>query len=437
MEKIYVEGNNQQQQKQNSNKRLFQVLVVLSFLVAAFAIVSIIAVGFNQVSYAADDEVAETESFSFTESGIHMVADITSYGAATDEAFSVPIYKINNEVVLDYFCINHHKEFPISNNLTYTSVANDSTDEGLKYIFGVAPMFKDYATRSGTDEYIQYYATQIAIWLYYGTNDSFVNFDFDHYDEFNMDTMSGYVSFGVDDNNSLGNREATETNTAETNLDTLLRANYIGMIAGNESVYLQNDEVKALHRMIVNEVQVAKKTTHYSASLGGISLDGSDDFSLSDDGSFYQSSLFSVIPSDSDKFEGYELSITGDLVDDVIIVDENGEECDNKFGPSDKFYLRIPSNKVNTEVQTIGVNVVGDFRDVNLDYVKYSTTGDYQDVIKIKWGPGSVDASKTLEIVAAEDTGISRTQTVYFIGLIVLLCGIGIIYANAKPIKNS
>ena len=30
-------------------------------------------------------------------------------------------------------------------------------------------------------------------------------------------------------------------------------------------------------------------------------------------------------------------------------------------------------------------------------------------------------------------TGMNMAQSVYFIGLIVLLCGVGIIYANAKP----
>ena len=31
------------------------------------------------------------------------------------------------------------------------------------------------------------------------------------------------------------------------------------------------------------------------------------------------------------------------------------------------------------------------------------------------------------------DTGMSTAQTVYFVGLIILLSGVGIIYANVKP----
>ena len=35
--------------------------------------------------------------------------------------------------------------------------------------------------------------------------------------------------------------------------------------------------------------------------------------------------------------------------------------------------------------------------------------------------------------VTTEDTGITAAQSVYFIGLIILLAGVGIIYANIKP----
>ena len=30
---------------------------------------------------------------------------------------------------------------------------------------------------------------------------------------------------------------------------------------------------------------------------------------------------------------------------------------------------------------------------------------------------------------------MNTAQTIYFIGLIVLLCGVGIVYANVKPVE--
>ena len=47
--------------------------------------------------------------------------------------------------------------------------------------------------------------------------------------------------------------------------------------------------------------------------------------------------------------------------------------------------------------------------------------------------PGTDQAG--VELVFAPDTGMNTTQTIYFIGLIVLLCGVGIVYANAKPVQ--
>ena len=46
---------------------------------------------------------------------------------------------------------------------------------------------------------------------------------------------------------------------------------------------------------------------------------------------------------------------------------------------------------------------------------------------------GVLADGKQFDLAPAPDTGISAGQTIYFVGLIVLLCGVGIIYANAKP----
>ena len=40
------------------------------------------------------------------------------------------------------------------------------------------------------------------------------------------------------------------------------------------------------------------------------------------------------------------------------------------------------------------------------------------------------------DIVGVPDTGMNAAQTIYFIGLIVLLCGVGIVYANTKPVES-
>ena len=50
----------------------------------------------------------------------------------------------------------------------------------------------------------------------------------------------------------------------------------------------------------------------------------------------------------------------------------------------------------------------------------------------------TVNENKGIEVefVGAPDTGMNTAQTIYFIGLIILLCGVGIVYANAKPVES-
>ena len=64
---------------------------------------------------------------------------------------------------------------------------------------------------------------------------------------------------------------------------------------------------------------------------------------------------------------------------------------------------------------------------------KVQNNDDSQEVTTVQFA-NKVDQDGTnFDLAPAPDTGISAGQTIYFVGLIVLLCGVGIIYANAKP----
>ena len=66
MEKIYMEENKSQKQKQQQDqKRLYNISIVLSFVVAAFAIVSLLTVAFDKPSYAAPDTVTVPDDITF------------------------------------------------------------------------------------------------------------------------------------------------------------------------------------------------------------------------------------------------------------------------------------------------------------------------------------------------------------------------------------
>ena len=78
---------------------------------------------------------------------------------------------------------------------------------------------------------------------------------------------------------------------------------------------------------------------------------------------------------------------------------------------------------------TVNISVTGNFEKYTGFY--YSGGSNCQQVTTVE---NVVDHPNTgADFAIAPDTSMSSAQTIYFIGLVVLLCGVGIIYANAKP----
>ena len=80
-----------------------------------------------------------------------------------------------------------------------------------------------------------------------------------------------------------------------------------------------------------------------------------------------------------------------------------------------------------------------DDNDIALYVIDYAYIGNDFTFKLSNYDTLSLDEYKGTDynVVGAPDTGMSAAQTIYFIGLIVLLCGVGIVYANAKPIENN
>ena len=103
---------------------------------------------------------------------------------------------------------------------------------------------------------------------------------------------------------------------------------------------------------------------------------------------------------------------------------------------TDKFYIRVPINKVNENNKTIKFSVTGSFTTLEGNY--YKATGA-QTIATVQTVTSNVQTGAEIPLnytPDVPDTGLSTAQTVYFIGLIVLLSGIGIIYANVKPSES-
>ena len=146
---------------------------------------------------------------------------------------------------------------------------------------------------------------------------------------------------------------------------------------------------------------------------------------------YYQSEEISVSAADLISFN---IELSG--IDGAFIVNSAGEEIKNLNGlPADtKFFVRFPEDKIG-EKKDIVIKVTGEVRNVAVPHV-YLLDG-HQSIIKVEKGTGPASGSGVLTVVTPPDTGASTSQTIYFIGLIVLLCGVGIIYANSKAVKGA
>lgn len=404
MEKIYMEDLNENKKKKVSFS------VILSFSVAVFAIVSLAVVGFNQISYAAPTPFTEeTLTFKYAGSDDDPLRFVAKN--ADGEFFNVPVYLANSNdfasgTSVPLFCVEHFAD--IDPNSTYTKSDELVNDAGLIYILnksGVLGGSGIYSKREAiNDRYIETYATQVAIWVYL-------------YEKYYQANPTTYVKY------SLANHSADGDNTAEAL--TKYRA-----ITGATTLDVIPDLVESINisglftdkiRPVIDAAKSANTVTK------SVTINGSTNISKVGDDSFYQTSQLSVSSVPSNDLISYVVSVTG--IDGAIVVDADGNEK-NTFNTADKFFVRIPVDKVTSNVASINVHVKALVD--NYLTASYFVHDSFQKVILVTSNQGQVEADRNIQIVGTPDTGMNKAQTIYFIGLVVLLCGVGIIYANSK-----
>ena len=424
MEKIYM-GDNNSPQKQVSSK--YRVSIILSFVVAVFAIVALIAVGFNQVSYAAPDGTngaaatvvpvaygikvgSQTKSLFVSSYGEDKKNDVFNYEIMYEDKGSFKnaqdgqiIDDINSINIL--FCYDNHND-DAGYNGTYTD-AGVISDAGLVYILnrsgitgnGVTTGISGLAAGTKDYRYLESYATQIAIWTYLD-RETTGNVKISSLPQ--VTNPKGYELVPLGDIQGY-----------ESFVRTLLDGNMYGSISN-----------------VVNE---ARNITSAGAGVASTNINvivsDPDHVSKVDGTNYYQSSSISVSAPDLVKFS---LEVSG--VEGAFVVDKNGEEIKNlnDLPASTEFFIRFPEDKINEKADFV-IKATGEVRNVAVPH-KYILDGK-QSIIKVEKDTGPAAGQETWTVVAPPDTGASTSQTIYFIGLIVLLCGVGIIYANSKAAK--
>lgn len=410
MEKIYMDDNNNQKNQNQSQKGKYHFSIVLSFIVAVMAIASLVVVGFDQISYAAD---TPNLGDSFTLGNVsENNKQISVEAGSSGSTFKVYLYQTNNNIPV--FCIQQMIAPGIGEDY---NKGDEITDDGILYILNKSAVYggdgiiskSDIGSDSDTNyKYMESYATQVALWLHlYKEGDS------EH--DLARNNRTGSVNKGILEG-------ATEYSIN------------VGSDAA-DSITISDSEKKVATKILAvvaaaNDPKNKVKETNVWFDDKNLSeIDGSD---------YYQTSAINVSGKPSDDLESYSLSLYG--VDGAFFVDENGEKLKDEeltsiVPNSKKMYVRIPKDKVSSEAKTLTVTARGTFKNY-LTGTKYVSDGS-QTVVTVTSDKHVVPGEAQLLVVGAPDTGMSKAKTIYFIGLIVLLCGVGIIYASSKPIKEN
>jgi len=433
MEKIYMEENQEPRKRQS-----LDFSVVLSFTVAFFAIFSLAVYGIvgNQstgVSYASDDtSTVMGDSFKFHTS------DYTLVGGP----YSTPVYTDPSKPEVPIFCVEHNVDTPVNGleaggaDATYTR-DGEIDDYGLLYLLNeTIPVPTGTAAADKTD--VQVWIKQVAIWKYLAGK----------YTGTNAVKKNNVIVYDP----TLGT--LIDVHHLDAEPDSLTVTSLLRDYSDDSLDTTINVGSADLMAVVNHYVEEANKVSSYRKIVIGTENGEEVEFTKADDQDFYQSSAIKVTATPTDELDHYSISITG--IEGITIVDKDGQELSPTTVSKsvDTFFIRVPADKVTEEKQTLEVEVSGVFDLLDGHYYlastkKYDTNHMYdssateqssslyfQRVISVRATNAVQSDTMELEIASVPDTGMNAAQTIYFIGLIVLLCGVGIIYANAKPVES-
>lgn len=392
-----MENNN------NNKKSFFQKLfsnngsVALSFVLAIVGIASILSFGFGQISFAAPVSSDLKAPF------VTKVPDLTTDKViGTTSKFPVTAFYTTDGIPV--FCLEYNVLF--KGGSSYQD-GGEITDYGLLYLTANLYPNKKLTDKNGTelDKRAQAWITQTAIWIYL---------------------------------NKAG--DAGNTGLAADAVTKIMNETGIYEASGAGDTIYTAPAGKTIYQAFGVDTLINTALNNRNKPVKNFNVDKtSDAISLTTDGKFYQTDAFvvtgSVDPVVLGSYKGYSLTLK-DAPAGTIVVDEEGKQFESleNLPAGTKFYIRIPKDKVTEEKSTISITANGLF--TTYEGRRFTSVGD-QTITNVNMKDTVVSDGVSFEIVGTPDTGMNTAQSIYFIGLIVLLSGVGIIYANVKPAKNN
>ena len=400
MEKIYESEQFEEHSFKHKKKSSLNGSVILSFAVAFFAIFSLIVCGFNEISYAAPDNTFP-EKITFYHYQLTGGEDVDIIAENNGNIIISPLFFADSAFTKPLFCVEH--AVPPSNSGTELTLINSNPAEGSNADAGITYIInnsfvkgKNMLPDSSRDA--EAFATQIAIWSYlynkYPNNEKY------KLEAAQLDAIANATKFQY--------HTATE---------------YTDLYTSNKSIYKTYIEPIVQRAMSANFAQRVIVTK------------GNDNITKVEDGKYYQTAKISVSGEPANELVSFDVELKGvDGAFAVSATDGKKIESLSNIPKGTDFYVRVPVDKVTETLQELRIEVSGHFNTfLTNDYGENNN----QKIISVDDATRIFVKGTDYNVVGAPDTGMSAAQTIYFIGLIVLLCGVGIVYANSKPIENN
>lgn len=291
------------------------------------------------------------------------------------------------------FCINRTKDY--APNETYKRVGVIE-DKVLAYIVGLSDSYYTnnlastaVATNESTLDVVkkmeQSWLTQVAIWKYQNVKKN--------------DETHNYAEFVLNDG-------------------TLI---FEGGVAGTtDGRYAYSNRGKKLWDMADGLINQAKT----AASVTSFQFDFEGNYELDRDNKTIRTG---IITSPYTNF-GLDLS---DTPEGTKVFDESGNELDSANITTAKFYLVFPIN--NTEEYSFDFNVSATTKGVGAysGYKYITDAGDYQPMMLVT--TESVTGGINFKGSHIDDTASMISRSIYFVGFLILVAGVAMIYVNVRP----
>ena len=404
MEKIYMRD-------EEINKKRGKLSIISSVVISFVAIFALVIVGFNQISFAIPD-VGVTLGDSFVS-----YWDGQNHAIGSNSSFRVPKLETTNGDVV--FCLEKDIDYKL--NLTYTknSIINDA---GLLYL--MANLYPNKTFKDGDtelNELAQIWLSQSAIWIY------------------------------VAESHALA---ATNDNLPKYPNNTYMTSEVIDKIKNEVSLYNSSGDLYVLSEQdkangittLYKKFGIDDYLTE-AARIRGQAANtfkahcNSQNISLSQDGKYYLTDYFyavsHVYASSIGTFNGYSVSVAN-APSGTMIVDMSGNEIKDtsNLSSDSKFRLKIPVDNVNNDNKNIALSFIGSFDTYAAN--KY-TSPDSQTVTSVKKINNNLSDSYNIEAnysPRVPDTALDNSSTFFFVGIILLLSGLGVFYTSVKTKKQ-